>query len=142
MRTWKLGLPLWAIAVLGLLAAPRVVLHDLGLIHEGTFVNALLVFVPLVIWVTVAVASSTKPFLSMLATGGGYGLCLAIGHLLLADIPPLGGELAGRLSPVLEQLLTRGAIVVSSLVTGVVVGAVCGLVAWGIGRLTRRSAVT
>ncbi|WP_326639701.1 hypothetical protein OG884_33965 [Streptosporangium sp. NBC_01755] len=35
-----------AIIGLALLAAPRVVLHDLDVIHEGTFVNALFVFVP------------------------------------------------------------------------------------------------
>ena len=141
MRTWKLGLPLWSIVALGLLAAPRVVLHDLDIIHEGSFVNALFVFVPLAIWVAVAVAWSTKPFLSLLAAGGVYGLSLAIGHNLLRDIPRLGGELTGRLSPAVEQVLARGAIVASSLVTGLVVGAVCGLVAWGIHRVTHRSAV-
>src|SRR5699024_6490245 len=49
----KLGLPMIGIIALALLAVPRVVLHDLGVITEGTWVNAIFVFVPPLIWIAV-----------------------------------------------------------------------------------------
>lgn len=49
----KLGLPVSVIILLAALAVPRVVTHDLDIFPEGSFVNSLLVFVPLVIWLTV-----------------------------------------------------------------------------------------
>ncbi|WP_203790883.1 hypothetical protein [Paractinoplanes rishiriensis] len=118
--TEKLGLPAITVVGLGLLAAPRVVLHDLDLIHEGTFVNALFVFVPLLIWIAVAVWRSTNPFVSMLAAGGVYGICLVVGHNLFAPV---------------DGLFLRAAMSVSSIFTGIAVGIVCGAVAWGIRRV-------
>ncbi|XVV14872.1 hypothetical protein ACQP2X_11225 [Actinoplanes sp. CA-131856] len=118
----NLGLRLWVIVLLGLLAAPRAVLHDLDLIHEGTGVNAALVFVPLLVWVAVAVRWSTNPFLSLLAAGGVYGTALAVIHNLLWDG---------------DAVLLRGAITVSSLFTGLAVGAICGAVAWLVSRIRR-----
>lgn len=53
----RLGLPLVAIIGLALLAAPRVILHDLDIIHEGTAINALFVFLPPVVWIIVALAT-------------------------------------------------------------------------------------
>ncbi|XVU27658.1 hypothetical protein ACQPZJ_11665 [Actinoplanes sp. CA-054009] len=116
----KLGLHPWVIVLLGLLAAPRAVLHDLDLIHERTGVNAALVFVPLLIWVAVAVRYSSNPFLSLLAAGGVYGVALALIHNLFWD----------------GTLLLRGAVTVSSLFTGLAVGAISGAVAWLLHRAT------
>jgi hypothetical protein len=142
----KLGMPIWLIATLALLAVPRVVLHDLDIIHEGTAVNALLVFAPLLVWLIVAVAGSTNPFLSLLATGLVYGLCLALAHNVfwsrsVGDDPPrLGGNAADRLPAVGEELVFRGAATVSSLFTGVAVGTLCGAVAWAVAWLLRARA--
>lgn len=140
-----LGLPLVAIIGLALLAAPRVILHDLGVIHEGTALNALFVFLPPVVWiVAVLVARAPNPFLTILVIGAFYGVFLAIGHQLMwgvafADGPPvLGGNLAG-LDPAIQSGIVRSFAAVSSLVTGTVVGAITGLVAWAISALTRRS---
>ncbi|MFE6389914.1 MULTISPECIES: hypothetical protein [Nocardiopsis] len=136
-----LGLPWTAIALLALLAAPRVILHDLGVIQEGTLVNALFVFVPPLVWVAVAVLTRVpNPFLTLLAVGLLYGVLLALGHQLLwntaweGGAPRLGGNL-GDLPPLAHAVVIRGFAVVSSLLTGAAVGAVTGLVAWGIGRL-------
>ncbi|MEU5856688.1 hypothetical protein [Nocardiopsis dassonvillei] len=136
-----LGLPWTVIALLALLAAPRVILHDLGVIQEGTLVNALFVFVPPLVWVAVAVlARAPNPFLTLLAVGLLYGVLLALGHQLLWNTaweggpPRLGGNLGG-LPPLAHAVVIRGFAVVSSLLTGAAVGAVTGLVAWGIGRL-------
>jgi hypothetical protein len=121
----KLGLPAWTIVALGLLAAPRVVLHDLDVIQEGTAVNAVFVFVPLVVWVAVAVWRASNPFLALLATGGVYGGCLAVGHNLFWDPPDTD----------LPVWFLRVAMTGSSLFTGLAVGTVCGVVAWGLTRL-------
>jgi hypothetical protein len=139
------GLPLYALPALALLAVPRVVLHDLDVIQEGTAVNALLVFLPPVVWVAVVLrARVPNPFLTLLAVGAWYGVFLALGHQLLweasfGDDPPrLGGNLAGRLSPGAEEVVLRAFAAVSSLFTGVLVGAVTGLAGWGLSRLTGR----
>ncbi len=51
----------WCVLVgLALLAVPRAVLHDLEIIHEGTAVNALLVAVPLLIWIVVVVRARSR----------------------------------------------------------------------------------
>src|SRR5690625_7970466 len=52
-RSHRLGLPLWTLAILALLGVPRVVLHDLGVIHEGTAPNLLLVVAPPLVWIAV-----------------------------------------------------------------------------------------
>ena len=140
----RLGLPLVAIIGLALLAAPRLVLHDLGLIHESTAINALLVFLPPVVWIVVVLAARVpNAFLTVLVIGLFYGVVLALGHQLLwgiafADSPPrLGGNLAG-LDPTLQAILLRSFAAVSSLVTGAIVGVVTGLVAWGLSAIMRR----
>lgn len=140
----RLGLPIWAIIVLALLAAPRVVLHDLGIISEGTGINALFVFVPLLIWVLVTLwARVPNAFLTLLAIGIVYGLVLAVGHQIFwtaqfdGAAPRLGGRLAD-LDPGISALVVRVVAVVSSLLTGTVVGAVVGLLTWGIDRLLGR----
>lgn len=142
-----LGLPLIAIFGLALLTVPRVVLHDLHLIEEGTFVNLVFVVVPIVIWVvTVVVRRVPNPFVTLLAVGAVSGLFLALGHQLLWEVsfgdnpPRLGGNLAD-LAPGVQSVIMRGFATISSVFTGLMVGAVSGLVAWGIAglvRLTRR----
>ncbi|PDP87430.1 hypothetical protein CQJ94_11985 [Glycomyces fuscus] len=136
-----LGLSWIAMTVLALLAAPRVILHDLDLIQEGTLVNALFVFVPPLVWVAVAVlARVPNPFATLLVVGLLYGVFLALGHQLLwntaweGNPPTLGGNLSD-LPPAAHAVVVRGFAVASSLFTGALVGAVSGLVAWGVGRL-------
>ncbi|OOC53520.1 MULTISPECIES: hypothetical protein [Nocardiopsis] len=138
-----LGLPWTVLIGLALLAVPRVVLHDLDVIHEGTFVNALFVFVPPLVWVVVAVlARVPRPFLTLLVVGLVYGVLLALGHQLLwgasweGNPPRLGGNLSD-LPPLAHTVLFRGFAVVSSLATGAVVGALSGLVAWVINKAVR-----
>ncbi|GAB3813643.1 hypothetical protein GCM10028820_08710 [Tessaracoccus terricola] len=138
-------MPLVAIIGLALLEAPRVVLHDLGVIHEGTVVNALFVFLPPVVWIVVALVSRVpNPFVTILAIGVCYGVFLALGHQLMwgitfADNPPrLGGNLAG-LDPTIQVVVLRSFAVLSSLVTGVIVGVIAGFVAWGFSAVTRSS---
>lgn len=140
----RLGLPLVAIMGLALLAVPRVILHDLDIIHEGTAINALFVFLPPVVWVVVVLAARVPhPFVTALAIGICYGIFLALGHQLMwgihvGDNPPrLGGNLSG-LDPSIQAVVVRSFAVLSSLVTGTVVGAITGLVAW-VGALTRRA---
>ncbi|WP_258132353.1 hypothetical protein [Microbacterium sp. MYb62] len=120
-------------------------LHDLGLVQERTVVNAVLVFVPPLIWIGVVLVFRVRaPFLTLLVVGAFYGVFLALGHQLLWDIawgdspPRLGGNLAG-LDTTAQSLILRFFAVVSSLFTGVIVGAITGLLAWGLGKATRRT---
>ena len=113
-------------------------LHDLDLVHEGTVVNAVLVFVPPLVWIVTVVAwRVSRPLLTLVLVGLWYGVVLLVTHQLLwqsslggRDVS-LGGNLAG-LNPVLQQLVVRGFAAVSSLATGLLVGTVTGLVAWGV----------
>lgn len=141
-RKGGLGLPFWGFVLLALLAAPRVVLHDLGIIQEGTFVNALFVFVPPLVWVAVVLWQRVpNAFLTLLVVGFVYGVFLMLGHQLLwnmsweGDPPTLGGNLAD-LPGWAHAVITRGFAALSSLVTGTLVGAVAGLVAWVLARAT------
>lgn len=134
----KLGLPLWGIVGLALLAAPRLVLHDLHLIEEGSFVNSLLTFIPPILWIGVAVLKRIhRPFLTLLTVGFVYGVILAAGHLLFwgqafpEGSPQLGGNLSD-IDPFLQGLILRGFALISSLVTGTLVGALCGIISAGI----------
>ncbi|MFF3438372.1 hypothetical protein [Streptosporangium sp. NPDC002721] len=136
-----LGLPMIAVIGLALLAAPRIVLHDLDVIHEGTFVNALFVFVPPIVWIAVVLWRRVpNPFLTLLVTGLFYGVLLAVGHQLLWDAafgdnpPKIGGNLSG-LDPTAQSVILRLFATISSVFTGVIVGAITGLVAWGLGKL-------
>ncbi|GAA2532990.1 hypothetical protein [Winogradskya humida] len=128
-------------AGLALLAVPRVILHDLDILEEGTFVNLLFVVVPPMIWIAVALAARVpRPFLTLLAVGAFYGVFLCIAHQLLWDVSGghdvrLGGNLEGRLSPGTEQLMIRIFAAVSGIFTGLLVGAITGLIAWGGRRL-------
>lgn len=144
-RRAALGLPVIAVVGLALLAVPRVVLHDLGLISEGTPLNAVLVFLPPVIWIAVILwTRAPNPFLTLLAIGACYGVFLALGHQLLWNVsfggthPQLGGRLT-TLDPGLQSVVLRLFAAVSSLFTGVIVGAITGLAAWGLSAATRRT---
>lgn len=128
MNRLRLGLPLSLVLLLGLLAVPRVVLHDLDVLHEGTAVNALFVFLPLFVWIVVAARWSGRPFVSLLAVGGVYGVGLGLVHNVLwsrRDLP--------------DGLPVRAAASVSSLFTGLALGALCGALAWLLDRAVRRS---
>jgi hypothetical protein len=137
----QLGLPFPVILLLALLAVPRVVAHDLDLV--GPVVNAILVFAPLVIWlVVVLVARVPNPLLTLTVIGVVYGVFLALGHQILwtwavDDEPRLGGNLA-NLPDAVQTLIFRGFAVISSLVTGTLVGLAVGAVALLLNRLRRR----
>ncbi|MCO1658421.1 hypothetical protein [Pseudonocardia humida] len=123
-----LGLSAPALVGLALLAVPRVVLHDLDLITEGTFVNGLFVFVPPAVWVLVAVAKRVpNPFATVLVVGVIHGVFLVVVHQLLWETMDLP---AAASTP-----FARAAAVVAGLLTGVLVGAVAGALAWGVDRL-------
>jgi hypothetical protein len=130
------------------IAAIRVPLHDLGIVPEGSVVAGLLVFVPLVIWLIVVLGRQVpKPFLTLTAVGVAYGVMLAVIHQLLwtaaydGSPPRLGGNLEDALAPGLEAVLFRTSAFFSSIVTGTILGAVVGLVAWAIERLRRPHAL-
>lgn len=142
-RHHPLGLPLWALCTMALLGVPRVILHDLGVIGEGTAPNLLLVVVPPLVWiVVVVVARAPRPLLTLLVTGALYGVLLALVHQLLwgaafpGGAPALGGNLAD-LDPRLQAVIVRGAAALSSVLTGVVVGALTGLLAEAVRAVTR-----
>jgi hypothetical protein len=140
----KLGLSVSAIILLAAIAAIRVLLHDLGIVPEGSVVAGLLVFVPLAIWLVVVLRRQVpNPFLALTAIGLTYGVMLALIHQLLwataydGNPPSLSGNLEGALAPEVEALLFRVSAFFSSLATGTVLGAVVGAVAWAIERLRR-----
>jgi hypothetical protein len=140
----KLGLSVPAIILLAAIAAIRVPLHDLGIVQEGSVVAWLLVFVPLTIWLAVVLWWRVpNPFLALTAVGLAYGVLLAIIHQLLwtaaydGSPPTLGGNLEGVLAPGLEAVAFRTSAFFSSLVTGTVLGAIIGAIAWVIERARR-----
>ena len=136
-------LPVLALLGLALLGVPRVILHDLDLLHEGTAVNLAFVAVPLVAWVAVVLLCRVdRPFTTLLLVGLLHGAMLVVTHQLLwsasfdGSPPRLGGNLAG-LDPTLQAVILRLASVPSGLATGALLGAVTGAAAWLLSRRRR-----
>jgi hypothetical protein len=143
-RTPRLGLPVWAVLALAVLAVPRAVLHDLDMMPGDRLAGVALALGPPLIWVIVAVAARVpSPLATLSAVGTTYGVALALVHNLLGgDVfgdrgARLGGNLEGELPAALEEVVLRGAATVSSLLTGLAVGLLSGFVAAGVRRLTR-----
>lgn len=135
-RPRALGLPLVALIGLAALGVPRVVLHDLRVIEEGSPVTWLLAVLPVASWVAVAVLKRVpKPFLTVLVTGAIFGVMLAVTHQLLWDEafsgnpPSIGDGPAGTAIP-------RIAAVPSGIFVGTMMGAVGGAIAHVIQRAT------
>ncbi len=85
-----------ALVALAALAAPRIVLHDLGVVEEGGVVNGLLVVVPPACWIAaVWWERPPRPFATMVVIGAIYGVFLAAGHQLPC-VGPDGGEARSR----------------------------------------------
>ena len=132
-----IGLSLPTIVLLAAITAIRVPLHDLGIIREGGAAAALLVFVPLAVWVGVVLRRrAPNPLLTLTVVGLAYGVMLAVIHQLLWGAA-FGGNLEGVLDPGAEAAVFRVSAFFSSLVTGTMVGAAAGAVAWAIARLRR-----
>jgi hypothetical protein len=123
------------LVALAALAAPRVVLHDLGIVEEGSLLNGLLVFVPPALWIAAVVwKRPARPLLTVGVIGAFYGVFLAAGHQVLWNVAFDGGAptLAGALGidPTYGEVIVRASAVLSSLVTGTLVGVVAGAVAF------------
>lgn len=129
-------LPTWLIVALGLLGAPRVVLHDLDILPEGwSAASLVLTVLPVVFWVVMLVARRVaSPLRDGIAIGLVYGIVLGGIHQLLwhrafeDDPPRLGGNLEGKLGEGAEEAVLRVAATFSSLGVGVALGAVAGSV--------------
>ena len=135
-----LGLPILALLGLAALGIPRVILHDLHLIEEGSPVTWILSLLPVAVWITVAVLKRVPhPFLTVLMIGVFYGVMLVITHQLLWESAFDGRTIAVGDGPI-AALVPRIAAVPSGLFTGAVVGAIGGLIAAGIQGVRRRSA--
>ena len=142
-RQRALGFSWPALVGLAALAAPRVVLHDLGVIEEGSFVNGLFVFVPLACWIAAVVwRRPPRPFLTTVVLGVIYGVFLAAGHMLFWDDVFEGGSLTSGgplvdVDPSTQEAFLRVHVVVSSLLTGTAVGVITGAVALVLLRVVR-----
>jgi hypothetical protein len=139
-----LGLSLPTVVLLAAIATIRVPLHDLGLVGEGSAAAGLLVFVPLAIWVGVVLQRRVpNPLLTLTVVGFAYAVMLAVIHQLFwgaafgGELPSLGGNLEGVLDPGVEAAVFRVSAFFRSLVTGTMVGALTGAVAWAIAHLQR-----
>jgi hypothetical protein len=138
-RRNPLGLPVLALVGLASVALIRVVLHDLHVIEEGSAITWLLAIGPVVLWIVVAVAKRVpRPFLTVFVIGAIYGVMLVITHQLLWDVayqgnPPSLGDGAGA------RMFPRLAAIPSGLFVGAAIGAIGGLVAWGVQAISARA---
>ncbi|WP_080875916.1 hypothetical protein [Oceanobacillus timonensis] len=128
-----LGIPVLTLIFLSLLGLPRVIAHDLSMVEEGSLVNSILVFAPIIIWIVFLVIKNVKKtFLSLLLIGFFYGICLAMVHQLFwntaLDTPiQFGGNLS-NLPPVAVNIIARIFAFFSSVTTGIALGVITGAV--------------
>lgn len=139
----KLGMGIFELITLSLLGLPRVILHDLSLIEEGTFFNSLLVFIPLIVWTIYMLRKKVKaPFLSMLFLCIIYGIILGITHQVLwTQSFPEGVQLGGDLSELpaaVSNTIIRSFAFLSSITTGTIMGLVLGTVTWLLNQFLNR----
>ena len=138
----KLGVGFFELIILSLLGLPRIILHDLSLIEEGTFINGLLVCMPIIIWITyILVKNVETPFLSMFILCCMYGVFLALTHqiLWLQSFPEpvqFGGNLS-NVPPAVSNGIARVFAFLSSLTTGAVLGVILGAVTRGLNHLLK-----
>ncbi|WBC14208.1 hypothetical protein O7600_24355 [Micromonospora sp. WMMA1998] len=134
-----LGFSWLALVGLAALAAPRVALHDLDVVPEGTVAAALLAVGPPLVWVAAVLwRRPPRPFLTLVVVGALYGVFLAIGHQVFWG-SSLGMDAPGlaNISPGAREALLRASAAVSSLVTGTMVGVIAGGVTALLCRWTR-----
>jgi hypothetical protein len=139
---WRPDLPVWILMVLAALSIPRIVLHDMHAVELDSFPYAMIAATPLIVYAGVAlVLKGWRPFYTFMVLGVFLGITLAITHQLTwttswGENPPvLGGKLEGVLDPSVEGFVVRLFAVVSSLMTGLVMGAALGLIAIAAQRL-------
>lgn len=132
--TRPFGMGWLAMVGLALLGIPRALFHDLAPL--GPVLNGILVVGPVIVWIIVVLVRRVdQPFACVLLIGCLYGVLLGVVHeatwtTVWGDDPPsLGGNLQGVLPRAAETAVQRGFAFVSSVVTGVVVGAIGGGVA-------------
>lgn len=135
----QLGLPITTLFLLSLLGLPRVIGHDFNWLQEGTFINSLFAFIPPIIWITVVLLKTTKPFKPLFFIGAMYGFLLGLTHLVLwpvaFDVPPvLGGNLT-NVPLGISNIIIGIFIMLSSVATGAVIGAIIGVIGLGINKI-------
>lgn len=138
----KIGMRIIEIIFLVLLGIPRIILHDLSLIEKGTFINLLLVFVPILVWIVYILFRNDKaPVLSIFILCLLYGVILAVTHQLLwtHSFPgyiQLGGNLSG-LSGGLSTFIARSFAFISSLMTGALIGLILSVITWALSKVEK-----
>ncbi|MEY8561146.1 hypothetical protein AALF85_10620 [Jeotgalicoccus halotolerans] len=138
----KIGMRIIEIIFLVLLGIPRTILHDLSLIEEGTFINLLFVFVPILVWIVYILFRNDKaPAFSIFILCVLYGVILAVTHQLLwAHSFPgyiqLGGNLS-ELSGALSTFIARSFAFISSLMTGALTGLVLSMIIWVLSKMKK-----
>lgn len=133
---FKTDIPLWVLLLLALISVPRVIVHDLDMMSTDSILYQLMAVIPLAICLGLAILRRNKrPIYDFLVLGLFYGIFLAAVHLALWDVswgnnpPALGDKLKDVLDPVAEVALFKAAVLHSSIVTGIVLGGIFGLVA-------------
>jgi hypothetical protein len=134
--SWRPELPVWIFLVLALLSAPRIIAHDSNVVDLDSLPYTILVVAPLLVYAAIALALRCwRPFYNFMVLGIFLGLVLAATHQLMWDIawandpPTIGGNLMNTFDPAVEELFLRSFAVVSSIITGLVMGALFGLIA-------------
>lgn len=133
---FKTDIPLWILVLLALISVPRVIVHDLDILPLDSVLYQFMAIIPLAIYLGLAILRHNKrPIYDFLVLGLFYGVFLATIHLVLWDAswgnnpPTLGDKLEGVLDPAAEIALFKAAVLHSSIVTGIVLGGVFGLIA-------------
>lgn len=132
------------IIILALLPIGRVIGHDLQIVKPETYLNFLLAIVPLILWVVVVLYKKVRsPLINLLVVGAVFGIFLALTHQIFWDgfwagREPSLGNLEGKLSPLAEEVVTRSAAFISSVLTGIVTGGIMGLIAMLLQRVTQK----
>lgn len=133
----------FAMAGLAVLALVWVFLDHFRVIESGSTLSALVAFVPFALWVAVVLWRDVpRPFATLVRIGVIYGVMLAIAYQVLWDgvgsgYPPFIGTTVSEMAEPARDLVVRAFAIFTSLLSGVLVGVITGIAAWGIGKFLR-----
>lgn len=127
-----LGMPVPMLIALAMLGVPRVVLHDLHVIDSAHPLSWILSLGPVAVWVAVALALKVpRPFVTILTIGLIFGVLLVLTHQVLwSQLYAQNPEFLNEDGAV--AVVSRLAVVPGGLFAGAALGAIGGLIAWGL----------
>lgn len=133
----------FTMAALAALALAWVLLDQFGILEDGSTLSAIVAFLPFALWVAIVVWRQVpRPFSTLVRIGIIHGVMLAVVYQVMWDgtgsgYPPFIGNTVSEMPEIAREVVVRAFAVVTSVLTGALLGVITGIAAWGVSRFVR-----